>query len=104
MTEQMAALVDRAWQRAHKAAVDAAFNLARQSFDIWSIGNPPSDWPFAAPWKPASAAAGSPPRCVSHGACPTFGGFAAPEAAETGTCTAGSGTCPVRRVGRRVRR
>ena len=32
MTEQMAALVDRAWQRAHKAAVDAASAEVKAAF------------------------------------------------------------------------
>lgn len=40
---------------ANQAALDAAFNRARQAFDLWSVGNPASDWPFAAPWKPAAA-------------------------------------------------
>lgn len=42
-----------------QALLDASFNLGRQAFDVWTKGNPASDWPYAAAYKPASAAAGT---------------------------------------------
>ena len=53
-----------------QADVDAAFLLARTANDTWAKGNPDCDWPNAADWKPAAAAAGTsatnyPPRYFS---------------------------------------
>lgn len=44
---------------ATQADVDTAFNLARTAFDVWSIGNPVTDWLNAANQKPYGADAGT---------------------------------------------